>query len=273
LPVTDLSSLQDDLDLLRSVGAKAAAIAMGHFNTNLDVHWKDGLSPVTKADIEVDDYLKKTLLAARPDYGWLSEETADSPERLSARRTFVVDPIDGTRAFIAGKDVWCVSIAVVEGGSSIAGYLNCPVRREEYLALAGGGARLNGQLMAKREARRPIRMSGPKPLLAALPAAFAAKCDFHPSVPSLAYRIALIAAGALDGTIVKPDSHDWDLAASELVLRECGGSLFDLEGNTPRFATLNPVHGVLVAGSNPAMPGLLGAAKFVAPALSPATAT
>ena len=72
---------------------------------------------------------RETLLAARPDYGWLSEETADSSARLSARRTFVVDPIDGTRAFIAGKDVWCVSIAIVEQNRSIVGYLNCPVRR------------------------------------------------------------------------------------------------------------------------------------------------
>jgi myo-inositol-1(or 4)-monophosphatase len=271
--VTDLPSLQDDLSLLQAAGVRAASIAMSHFNTKLEVEWKDGLSPVTKADFEVDDYLRETLLAARPDYGWLSEETADSPERLSARRTFVVDPIDGTRAFIAGKDVWCVSIAIVENGRSIAGYLNCPVRREEYLALAGGGARLNGQLMAKREARWPIRMSGPKPLLSTLPAAFAAKCDFHPSVPSLAYRIAMIAAGALDATIVKPNSHDWDLAASELILRECGGALFDLEGNTPRFATQNPVHSVLAAGSNAAMSELLDAAKFVASALSPAMAS
>jgi myo-inositol-1(or 4)-monophosphatase len=271
--VTDLPFLQDDLHLLRFAGAKAAAIAMSHFNTKLEVEWKDGSSPVTKADFEVDDYLKKTLLAARPDYGWLSEETADSPERLSARRTFVVDPIDGTRAFIAGKDVWCVSIAIVEDGRSVAGYLNCPVRGEEYTALPGGGARLNGGPMKRLEKQPLIRLSGPKPVLAALPAAFAAKCDFQPNVPSLAYRIAMIAAGALDGTIVKPNSHDWDLAASELILRECGGALLDLAGNAPRFATQNPVHGVLVAGSEPVMHGLLDAAKYVASALSPAMAS
>ena len=110
-----MPTLQRDLDLLKSAGAQAAAIAMGHFNTKLDVHWKDGLSPVTKADLEVDDYLKKTLLAARPAL-WLAQRGNGGfmPARLSARRTFVVDPIDGTRAFIAGKDVWCVSIAIVE---------------------------------------------------------------------------------------------------------------------------------------------------------------
>jgi myo-inositol-1(or 4)-monophosphatase len=273
LPVTDLSSLQEDLDLLRTAGAKAAAIAMRHFNTKLDVRWKDGLSPVTDADLEVDDYLKKTLLAARPHYGWLSEETADSPERLSARRTFVVDPIDGTRAFIAGKDVWCVSIAIVENNRSVAGYLNCPVRSEEYAVTEGGGAFLNGRPMSKLEDNHPIRISGPKPMLAALPAAFAARCAFQPNVPSLAYRIAMIAAGEFDGTIVKPNSHDWDLAASELILRECGGALVDLEGKAPPFATANPAHGALVAASNPAMNSLLAAAKFVAANLSPAMAS
>jgi myo-inositol-1(or 4)-monophosphatase len=260
------------MDLLRSAGAKAAAIAMSHFNTKLDVHWKDGLSPVTKADMEVDDYLKNTLLAARPGYGWLSEETADSPERLLARRTFVVDPIDGTRAFIAGKDVWCVSIAIVENSRSIAGYLNCPVRREEFTALPGGGARLNGGVMNRLEKQPLIRLSGAKPILAALPAAFAAQCAFQPNVPSLAYRIVMIAAGALDGTIVKPNSHDWDLAAAELILRECGGALVDLEGKAPLFATKNPAHGALVAASNPAMNSLLAAAKYVAANLSPAMA-
>ncbi len=246
---------------------------MRHFNTKLDVRWKDGLSPVTNADMEVDDYLKQTLLAARPAYGWLSEETADSPERLSARRTFVVDPIDGTRAFIAGKDVWCVSIAIVENNRSVAGYLNCPVRKEEFTSTAGSGARLNGKPMAELAQHQPIRLSAAKPLLAALPTAFAAKCAFRPNVPSLAYRIAMIAAGALDGTIVKPNSHDWDLAASELILRECGGALYDLQGATPPFATANPAHGGLVAGSSHVLSALVDAAKFAASALSPAVAS
>jgi myo-inositol-1(or 4)-monophosphatase len=271
--VTDFSSLQDDLKLLQAAGAEAASIAMRHFNTKLDVRWKDGLSPVTNADIEVDDYLRNFLTAARPDYGWLSEETADSPDRLAARRTFVVDPIDGTRAFMAGKDVWCVSIAIVENSRSVAACLNCPVRGEEYTALPGSGARMNGIAMKRLEKQPLIRMSAAKPILAALPEAFAAKCAFQPTVPSLAYRIALIAAGVLDATIVKPDSHDWDIAASELILRECGGALLDLNGNTPLFARENPAHGVLIAASNPVASSLLHAAKHVVSHLSPAMAS
>jgi myo-inositol-1(or 4)-monophosphatase len=234
------------------------------------VTWKDGTSPVTNADLEVDACLRNFLTAARPAYGWLSEESADSSARLSARRTFVVDPIDGTRAFIAGKDVWCISIAIVENHRSVTGYLNCPVRREEYAASAGVGAFLNGAPMRRIERRLPIRISGPKPILAALPAAFAAQCDIHPNVPSLAYRIAMIAAGALDATLVKPNSHDWDLAAAQLILRECGGALTDLEGRTPLFATADPAHGALAAGCDPHRSGLLAAANHAASSLSAA---
>ena len=264
--------MQADLDLLQAAGAVAAAIAMRYFNTDHEITWKGGISPVTKADIEVDNFLRETLLAARPDYGWLSEETADSPERLSAKRTFVVDPIDGTRAFIAGKDVWCVSIAIVENHRSIAGYLNCPARREEYIASEGGGARLNGKALAAPQSPPPIRISAAKPMLDMLPASYAAKCVFQPSVPSLAYRIAMIAAGAIDATLVKPNSHDWDLAAAELILRECGGGLVDLEGRSPKFATANPAHGALAAASGPVLSGLLEAAKSIALSLSPASA-
>ena len=246
---------------------------MRHFNTKLDVTWKNGMSPVTNADFEVDDYLRNFLTAARPAYGWLSEETADSDARLAALRTFVVDPIDGTRAFMAGKDVWCVSIAIVEDGRSVAACLNCPVRQEVYTALPGGGARMNGRLMKKLEKPSLIRISAAKPILAALPAAFAAQCAVQPSVPSLAYRLAMIAADALDATIVKPDSHDWDLAASELILRECGGSLVDLSGNTPLFASAHPAHGMLAAAAKSVAGLLVDAAKYAASRLSPALAS
>ncbi|MGO4842995.1 inositol monophosphatase family protein, partial [Rhizobiaceae sp. 2RAB30] len=92
-----------------------------YFKRNPQTWLKGGHSPVSEADYAVDHYLRETLTAARPDYGWLSEETADTPARLEARRTFVVDPIDGTRAFLEGASTWCVSIAVVEDGEPLAG--------------------------------------------------------------------------------------------------------------------------------------------------------
>ena len=156
---------------------------------------KAGGSPVTEADIAVDDFLRTTLLAARPDYGWLSEETADDPARLDRPRVFVVDPIDGTRAFIEGGDVWCVSLAVVEEGRPVVAALNAPARNEVYTAAraaALGWARAAFRVgpagtrraraspgRAAGSGRRPCGESGAEP---------------QAHIPSLAYRLAQVAA-------------------------------------------------------------------------------
>ncbi|TIP78409.1 MAG: 3'(2'),5'-bisphosphate nucleotidase CysQ, partial [Mesorhizobium sp.] len=100
--VTSAAGAREDLPLLRDAAREAGAIAMRYFGNNPQVWMKGGTSPVSEADHAADAYLRQTLLAARPDYGWLSEETADDPARLAARRTFVVDPIDGTRGFLEG---------------------------------------------------------------------------------------------------------------------------------------------------------------------------
>ena len=198
----------------------------------------------------MDAYLRETLTAARPDYGWLSEETVDSPERLTAARTFVVDPIDGTRAFVGGLDTWCVSIAVVEKGRSLAGVLECPSLRETFSALPGQGATLNGQPIRVRPLGRQINIAAPKVLVDGLPPALRARAFRVAHVPSLAYRVAMIAKGALDATFVKPNAHDWDLAAADLILHEAGGSIISEGGERPLYAwSDNPRHGVLAAGS------------------------
>src|SRR5690606_24613857 len=116
---------------------------------------------VSEADILVDRYLAATLLGARPDYGWLSEETVDNPSRLSCRRVFVVDPIDGTSGFLRGEDSWTICLAVVEDGVPVAGVVYAPVRDELYDAVAGGSARLNGQPL------RRSRRAGALPLIPA----------------------------------------------------------------------------------------------------------
>ena len=126
---------REDLELLRDAAREAGLIAMRYFGNNPQVWMKGGTSPVSEADHAADAYLRSTLLAARPDYGWLSEETADDPARLQARRTFVVDPIDGTRGFLEGLRSWCVSVAVVEDGRTLAGVLECPAKEEIYWAL------------------------------------------------------------------------------------------------------------------------------------------
>ena len=253
MPVHDdrAAAAEDELGLIRSAAAEAGSIALRYFRKDPEVWMKGGTSPVSEADIAVDAFLRETLRAARPDYGWLSEETVDTAERLSARRTFVVDPIDGTRAFVDGRDVWCVSIAVVEQGRPLCGVLDCPARGEVYEAAAGGTARKNGAALAvKTPAGTPV-VAGPRVLTDAMRQQFGGALKFHPYVPSLAYRVAMLAEGIIDGTFVKPNSHDWDLAAADLILQQAGGEVLDAAGRKLRYATADPKLGVLAAGSGP----------------------
>lgn len=253
MPDAELSSrtaATEDLALIRDAAREAGRIAMRYFGRTPEVWMKPGDSPVSEADFAVDRFLRETLLAARPDYGWLSEETVDDPARLAARRTFIVDPIDGTRAFIDGRDVWCVSIAVVEDGASIAGVLDCPAREEVFEATAGGAALLNGSPIRVAAGREPPIVAGPKPMLAAF-AARGVRFATQSYVPSLAYRIAMLACGRIDGTFVKARSHDWDLAAADLILGEAGGKVCDADGATLRYGLADTVKGSLVAGSGP----------------------
>ncbi len=237
-----------DLALIRDAAREAGQIAMRHFRNDPDVWMKNGTSPVSAADIAVDTFLRDTLLAARPDYGWLSEETVDNPERLAARRTFVVDPIDGTRAFIQGRKTWCVSIAVVEAGAPLAGVLECPAKEEFYEAVGAGPALLNGAEIRVAPAGAAPRVAGPNAMLERAPSWMRGGPDI-PYIPSLAYRIAMVASGALDATFVKPNSNDWDLAAADLILRRAGGRLVERDGAMPLYASADPRHGALAAGS------------------------
>lgn len=246
-----LSTADGDLPLIREAARTAGEIALRYFKRNPQTWLKGGHSPVSEADYAVDHYLRETLTAARPDYGWLSEETADSPARLEARRTFVVDPIDGTRAFLEGAPTWCVSIAVVEDGEPLAGVLDCAARGEVFEATVGRGAFRNGtRLHVGPESASPL-VAGPKSLFDDGAIAWPANFRRGPYYPSLAYRLAMVASGELDATFVKPNAQDWDVAAADLILREAGGRLVDIKGNSLRYAEADPSHGALAAGSGP----------------------
>jgi myo-inositol-1(or 4)-monophosphatase len=200
------------------------------------------------------------LLAARPDYGWLSEETVADGSRLAARRTFVVDPIDGTRAFIGGQDMWCVSIAIVEEGRPIAGVLDVPAKNEIYEARTDGPALKNGAPVKVRTAGDLPVVAGPKTMTrTVLPGV--GQTVKVPYIPSLAYRIAMVAEGEIDATFVKPNSHDWDLAAADLILRRAGGEVLTPEGTAPLYAGENPRHGTLVAGSGSLLRAMVDQAR------------
>ncbi|MFC5584310.1 3'(2'),5'-bisphosphate nucleotidase CysQ [Nitratireductor kimnyeongensis] len=244
-------TLQTDLDLIASAAREAGNIALRYFRRDPEVWWKEGVSPVSEADYAVDSFLRRELLAARPEYGWLSEETTLAEQELDRDRIFVVDPIDGTRAFIDGRPIWCVSIGVVHRGVSVVGVLECPELSETYHALTGGGAFRNGEPLRVKPVGEAVVIGGPKAMVSELPADILQRNKAHGYVPSLAYRIAMVASGVLDATFVKPNSHDWDLAAADVILREAGGAIRDAKGNTPSYACGDPKKGALAAGSGP----------------------
>lgn len=246
-----------DLAVIVDAAAQAASIAMRHFRRDPKVFWK-GSSPVTEADYEVDRHLRETLTAARPDYGWLSEETEDTPDRLGNRRIFVVDPIDGTRAFMNGRDTWCISIAVVEEGRPLAGVLDAPAKGEVFAAARGQGARLGGALLPD-PAAGTRRIAGPESMLKALPQDLRKALVPHPSVPSLAYRIAMVAAGRLDASFVNLNAHDWDLAAADLILEETGGRVCAADGAPLFYGRAQTHHPRLAAGRGELLQTLVSA--------------
>ena len=252
MPGTDRhSAVAGELELLRDAAREAGRIAMRYFGHSPEVWLKDGSSPVSEADMAVDRYLKEFLLNARPDYGWISEETVDERSVTKRPRVFVVDPIDGTRAYIAGQDQWCVSIAIVENGRPLAGVLECPVRQEFIEAGQGGGARQNGLAIHARlpESGEKLVIASARNTATALPEGWRNRMELHPYVPSLAYRIAMVARGDIAGTFIRPNSHDWDLAAADLILSESGGAILTSDASPIIYGGPTRSHGALVAAS------------------------
>ena len=225
-----MNSPQQDLALLESCVRGAGEIARKFYGSDFKRWSKDGGSPVTEADLAVDTYLKEKLLAARPAYGWLSEESTDNAARLSAARVFVVDPIDGTVAFLKQRPHFTICAAVVEAGRPLAAIVYNPISEECFMAQEGGGAYSERHLpihvaqCAHRD-RRAARILGPKSTFeTGWPA-----MDIG-SFSSIAYRIALVAAGNYDAMVSLSAKRDWDLAAADLIVQEAGGLLTDEAG-------------------------------------------
>ncbi|MCF6321335.1 MAG: 3'(2'),5'-bisphosphate nucleotidase CysQ [Rhizobiaceae bacterium] len=216
-----------DLALLEEIMEGAGKIAMKYFKAENEVWMKPGDSPVSRADMEVNSFLQLQLLAARPDYGWLSEENEDSARRLDCKRIFVVDPIDGTRGFINGRDQWCISVAVVEDERPVAAVLECPALNERYSTMKGSPSLLNGSPITARHSTNIAKATGSLKINEIISASLAGRVEVTKFVPSLAYRIAMVATGDIDVAFARPGSHDWDLAAADLILANADGNLVD----------------------------------------------
>lgn len=241
MPVRDLERLVD-------AARGAADIAGRYWQADPHVWDKAENDPVSEADIAVDIYLRESLLDAFPGHGWLSEETPDTPARLDLGRVIVVDPIDGTRAFVAGKPEWAHSIAVVEDGVPMLAVVLLPALDRLYTAAAGAGATLNGAGLSTGTPAEPIRLLSNKATLAPSHWPNGVPDVDRAFRPSLAYRLCLVADASFDAMATLRDSWEWDIAAGALIAAEAGARVTDAQGAPLRFN--NP---------HPATPGVIAA--------------
>lgn len=234
------SGAESDLDLIARAARMAGTEALARRRTlgAADIRAKDDSSPVTSADLAANSILEETLLGARPDYGWLSEESTDDKARLARECVFVVDPIDGTQAYIDGGDAWVISVAVVRDGASAAGVLYRPATDSLYAAVAGGGAYCNDTKLHVRDwpSLDGGRLVSPERHLTAGKWRTPWPADMATTDPnSMAYRIAMVARGDWHGALALSAKRDWDLAAAGLILTEAGGIITGLDGAPFRY--------------------------------------
>jgi myo-inositol-1(or 4)-monophosphatase len=242
------AEIAHDAALLTQTVRAAGALARTMYRTDIRQWTKSGSSPVSEADIAVDELIRQRLQAATPDYGWLSEESVDDRSRLRKQRVWIVDPIDGTRAYLGGRQDWSVSVALVQDGRPKLAAVFAPATDEFFFASDGGGATLNGEPIAASagDAFDIDRMAGPHFLLNRVRGASSPELRNY-KIGSLALRISRVAQGALDAAFVGGNSRDWDLAAADLLLHEAGGRLTSLQGEALAYNRLEVTHQVLVA--------------------------
>ncbi len=245
--------MSGDLALLVEAAREAGALML-EMRAGVHARAKSDGSPVTEADLAVDALLKRRLLGARPDYGWLSEETADDPARLGRRRVFVVDPIDGTTAYIKDRPWFCTAIAVVDDGVVTHAAIHAPQTHELFAASLGQGATRNDAPIRAAETDRleAARVCGDAKLLAAprWPQLDVVKRN------AIAYRMALTAAGEVDATVSPSPKWEWDIAAGALIAAEAGCAVTDAGGEALRFN-----------GPTARLPGLVCCAPGLLPAI------
>ncbi|MDB5518787.1 MAG: inositol monophosphatase [Tardiphaga sp.] len=242
------SHLPRDAALLTDVVREAGALALSMFRTELRMWTKGASSPVSEADIAVNDLIQARLQSATPDYGWLSEESADDSSRLGKRLTWIIDPIDGTRGYLAGREDWCVSAALVEDASPLVAAVFAPATDEFFFATRGKGATCNGALIRATSGTGLdfSRIAGPKPLVERLTQT-GEDITLYPRIGSLALRLCRVADGRIDAAFAGGQSRDWDLAAADLIVHEANGSMTALAGDAILYNREEVTHGVLVA--------------------------
>ena len=253
------ASLEEDYELLKKAVREAGELALTYFRKTITVKRKIDGSEVSEADLAVDVALKIALHLPRPNYGWLSEETEDDPQRLKSDSVWMVDPIDGTNAFLRHVPEWTVSAALVEDGVPVLGVVFNPATQEFFHAMLGKGAFLNDAPIA---ASKKSTLDGA--LLIASGGLFKKKIWKEPWpevetkwVNSVAYRLALVASGRADATISLSNKSEWDLAAAALMVEEAGGVVTDHHGAAHVYNRASPRFPSLVAAGKALHPLLI----------------
>jgi myo-inositol-1(or 4)-monophosphatase len=242
--------LAADRALIEDAVRAAGDMALEHFRNRITGWSKPDGTPVSDADLAVNRLLADRLLAARPTYGWLSEETLEDLANRRAERTYIVDPIDGTRAFLSGGKEWCIGVALLSAGRPIAAAILQPTTGTLYSAAAGMGARRNGHaihvsdrrelegahLIAHACLRRPERWRVAWPRVR------------YGMTFAMLLRLCRVADGSVDGMVALGVKSDWDIAAGDLIVQEAGGLVTDLAGAPLRYGGASLAQNGVVAG-------------------------
>ena len=230
--------MNSDLSIAKTAAIEAGGIILNYYKADYEIKDKGYHNPVTTADNAADTRLKEILMVARPNYGWLSEETVDSPERLTKDRVWIVDPLDGTKEFIEGVPHFVVSVALVENGNPIVGVLYNPVTAETFTAAKGEGAELNGekiQCATKDNVGNMVILNSRSETRRGLWAPYDGTFGELRAIGSVAYKLGLTAAGKADIFASLRPKNEWDICAGNCIINEAGGKLIDLKGNRVIF--------------------------------------
>ena len=235
---------------------EAGRILMTYFQADYEIHDKGFRNPVTTADYAANAYLEKRLRDDFPDYGWLSEETADTNERLSRERVWVVDPLDGTVEFIEGVPQFVVSVALTEKGRPIIGVLYNPVSKELFVASEGQGTTYNGvptQVSTKTDLSEMDILNSRSETHKGLWTPYASKFRDLVPIGSVAYKLGLVSAGKHDMFATLRPKNEWDVCAGDCLLREAGGELRHLGGEIMTYNKEEVTTRPGLVGGNPAV--------------------
>jgi myo-inositol-1(or 4)-monophosphatase len=243
--------MERELDIATQAARAAGQVLLRYYGSAYRVAEKSTDNPVTAADLDANELLKTTILAAFPEDGWLSEETADSDERLGKRRVWIVDPLDGTKEFISEIPEFVVCVALVEDGAPRIAVEYNPVRDELFTARKGHGAFLNGTAIrvSKQVDLRQARVLASR--------SEEARGEWEPYrekmhvelTGSVAYKFALVGAGRFDATFTLTPKNEWDVCAGSLLVAEAGGTVTDPDGRAIRFNNASTLLPGLVASN------------------------